>query len=285
MEAGLSEMIDFHTHNFPDDLAPRAVAAMEARLVESIQPAGDGTIAAQIAHMDAAGVAKGVVCPVATRPSQFHAILDRAKAVRDGACGEDAAARLVQLGSVHPEDGLAAEHIREIASAGLKGVKMHPYYQDFRLDDPAHFPFFSAMRDAGLFAMVHCGFDPGFPGAPMLCGPRQIADLLRAVPGLVFVAAHLGGCGGNPPHAVDELLEFPQCYLDTAVIHVCDGDEECRRVMAEWPAERLLFGTDYFWRDERIVADWVRRLRPDPCDLERIFSANARGLLGIADRR
>ena len=51
---------------------------------------------------------------------------------------------------------------------------------------------------------------------------------------------------------------------------------------AEWPAERLLFATDYFWRDETYIADWVRRFRPDLADLEKIFSGNARRLLGLA---
>ena len=143
------------------------------------------------------------------------------------------------------------------------------------------FPFFSAARDAGLFVISHCGLDLGFADSPMLCGPAQIAELLRAVPGLVFVAAHLGGCGGNPPHAADELLEFENCIFDTAVVNVCDSDPEAQRVMAEWPADRLVFGTDYFWRDEGRIADWVRRFRPDPKDWEGIFSGNARRLLGL----
>ncbi len=53
--------------------------------------------------------------------------------------------------------------------------------------------------------------------------------------------------------------------------------------MAEWPADRLLFATDYFWRDVTHIADWVRRFRPDPADQAKIFSMNARHLLGIGD--
>ena len=101
------------------------------------------------------------------------------------------------------------------------------------------------------------------------------------MPGLKFVAAHIGGCGGNPPHATDALLEFENCFLDTAVVNVCDDDAECRRVMSEWPAERLLFATDYFWRDERFVAGWVRQCRPDPAEQELVFSENAHRLLGL----
>ena len=76
------------------------------------------------------------------------------------------------------------------------------------------------------------------------------------------------------------LLEFPNCYFDTAVVCCCDDDPESQRVMAEWPADRLLFATDYFWRDVSHIANWVRRFRPTPADLEKIFSGNARRLLG-----
>lgn len=275
----MEEIIDFHTHNFPDALAARAVASMVEKLKGALLPIGDGTVAMQLRDMDCAGVALSVVCPIATKPTQFQVIFDRAKAIRDGAFGEAAATRLVQLCSVHPADRDYEAHLKAIAAAGFKGIKLHPYYQNFSLADPRAFPFFTAVRDAGLFVIVHCGIDLGFADAPMLCGPAQIATLLRAVPDLTFIAAHLGGCGGNPPHAVDELLAFPHCYFDTAVVCCCDDDEESQRVMAEWPAERLLFATDYFWRDVTFIADWVRRFRPDPSDLDKIFSGNARRLL------
>ena len=277
----MSEVIDFHTHNFPDVLAPRAIESMARKLRGSLVPFGDGTVAMQLRDMAAAGVDKAVVCPVATKPAQFQTILDRAKAVRDGEFGEEAANRLVQLCSVHPADPDFEGHIGQVAAAGFKGVKVHPYYQGFSLGDPKVVPYFRAVRDAGLFVIAHCGIDLGFVEAPMVCGPAQIASLLKAVPGLKFVAAHIGGCGGNPPHATDALLEFENCFLDTAVVNVCDDDAECRRVMSEWPAERLLFATDYFWRDERFVAGWVRQCRPDPAEQELVFSENAHRLLGL----
>ena len=194
----MSEVIDFHTHNFPDVLAPRAIESMARKLRGSLVPFGDGTVATQLRDMAAAGVDKAVVCPVATKPAQFQTILDRAKAVRDGEFGEEAANRLVQLCSVHPADPDFEGHIGQVAAAGFKGVKVHPYYQGFSLGDPKVVPYFRAVRDAGLFVIAHCGIDLGFVEAPMVCGPSQIASLLKAVPGLKFVAAHIGGCGGNP---------------------------------------------------------------------------------------
>ena len=60
-----------------------------------------------------------------------------------------------------------------------------------------------------------------------------------------------------------------------------ETNPEARRVMAEWPAERVLFGSDYFWRDAAHVAEWVRDCRPDAADREKIFHLNAERLLGL----
>lgn len=280
-------IVDFHSHNFPAALAPRAIEVMCAKLAEinarvegGLHPVGDGTIETQLRDMDRAGVDVCVNCPVATYPANFDAILRRACSVRDGGEGTGAGARLVQLGSVHPLDPAFAERIRLLRENGIPGIKLHPNYQGIRLDDPRLVPFFTALRDAGLFVISHAGFDPGYVDAPSVAGPREIAALLAAVPGLRFVAGHLGGECGNEPHATDLLLPFETCWIDTAVMFHHDDHPEARRIVRAWPADRMVFGTDYFWRDQRHLIDWVQALRPAPLDQERIFHANAERLLG-----
>lgn len=275
-------VVDFHTHNFPDALAARAIASMTERLQGRAVPVGDGTVACQLSAMSAAGVDVAVVCPIATRPQQFEPILARSRAVADGAEGDEAARRLVFLASVHPQDPDAAARVREIASAGIRGVVFHPYFQGFRLDDPSVAPLFAAVRDAGLFAICHCGGDTGFLEAPMLCGPCEIAALLDAVPGLAFVACHLGGVNRNPAGSVDRLLPYETCFIDTARLVEDDANPEADRVCRTFPADRVLFGTDYFWREQAPLKDWVASCRPDPADREKVFHLNACRLLGLS---
>ena len=249
-------VIDFHSHNFPKKLAPRALAVMLEKLEGlnmegkgGIVPVGDGTIDTQLADMDRSGVDLCVNCPVCTYPENYGAILQRARAVRDGVEGAAAAGRLVQLASIHPTDPLFAIRLKEIKAAGIPGIKLHPNYQSIRLDDPALVPFFTA--------------------------------LLKAVPGLKFVAGHLGGEAGQPPHATDVLLPFPNCWIDTAVMYDHDDNAEAQRIVREWPADRMVFGTDYFWRDEARLLAWVKALRTDPAEQELILHANAEKLLNL----
>ena len=282
-------VIDFHSHNFPASLAARAIevmcgklAAMNEQMGGNFRPVGDGTVATQLRDMDRSGVDMCVNCPVCTRPDNFDAILARAIAVRNGAEGEEAARRIFQLGSIHPEDPLFAERVQALKAAGIPGIKLHPNYQGISLGDPKLVPFFTALRDAGLFVISHCGFDAGYIDAPDVAGPKQIATLLERVPGLKFVAGHLGGECGNPAHATDALLQFENCGIDTAVMVYREDKPEAQRVVREWPADRMVFGTDYFWRDEAKIKAWVESFRPDPAEREKIFHVNAERLLGIA---
>lgn len=275
-------VVDFHTHNFPDSIAKRAIDGMLEKLNGSLAPVGDGTLSRQIADMKRDGIDLAVMCPVATKPSQFDVILKRAVAIRSGEFGEDVARMIEPLGALHPSDASLIRHIDALLAAGIKGIKMHPYYQRFALQDPALVPFFESVRDSGLFIVCHCGLDPGYLADAIECGPSQIAQMLARVPGLGprFVAAHLGGFSGSPPRAVDMLLD-QGCWLDTAVLASDSNLPEPIRIISEWPADRLLFATDYYWTSQRFVMDWVKAHRPDPADRERIFHLNAEALLGI----
>ena len=275
-------IIDFHTHNFPDAIAPRAIATMVEKLRHEFVPFGDGTLACQLADARTNGIDRCVMCPIATKPSQAEVILRSALEIRDGVRGEEAARVIIPLASVHPADPNFKAHLKAIADAGIPGIKLHPYYQGFRLDDPAVFPFFAAVRDLGLFVIAHCGYDHGFLNVPMCCGPVEIAALLAAVPGLGprFVAAHLGGREGNPPGATDMLLETG-CLIDTACLEILQDEPDAIRVMETWPTERIVFGTDYPWNRQRRLVEWVKRYRPDPVEQELIFHGNAERVLGL----
>ena len=273
-------IIDFHTHNFPDAIAPRAIATMVEKLRHEFVPFGDGTLACQLAAAKADGIDRCVMCPIATKPSQADVILRTALEIRDGEKGEEAARVIIPFASVHPFDPDFKLHLKAITDAGIPGIKLHPYYQGFRLDDPAVFPFFSAVRDLGLVVIVHCGYDHGFPDEPMTCGPVEIAALLAAVPGLGprFVAAHLGGRVGNPPGATDILLDTG-CFIDTACLEMLQDDADAIRVMETWPVERIVFGTDYPWNRQGRLVGWVKVHRPLAAEQDAIFHLNAERLL------
>ncbi len=268
-------IIDFHTHNFPDKIAARAIEGMCIKLEGRIVPYGDGTLGRQVEDMKRDGIDYAVMCPIATKPEQADIILQRALEIREGRYGGDAAKCIIPLASLHPKDTDLDRHIQAIVDAKIPGIKIHPNYQDFTLDDPDVVPFFAALHDAGLFVQSHCGLDLGFLDARMCSGPNEIVKLLKAVPGLKFVAAHLGGTQGNPDYCTDQLLDFENVFIDTATLVQDREKAESIRVIESWPAERILFATDYPWSRQKDLVEWVKLHRPDPEEQEKIFSKNA----------
>ena len=272
-------IVDFHTHHFPDALAPRAISVLTKKTEGFLWSASDGTLATQLAHMAIDGVDKAVLCQIATKPAQYPFLMKHARAIRDGVYGRAAQEKIVPFLSVHPSDPELFAHLDEIAREGFKGVKFHPYYQDFKLDDPAVWPMFGKISDLGLVTVIHCGFDIGYPERRDACGPHETAKLLEAVPDLTLVAAHLGGCAGYEPHAVDRLIELG-AYADCATLTRDMYRDEQLRLLRSWPTERLLFGTDHPWADATETLRWVKRFR-DARDLGAILGGNAARLLGI----
>lgn len=272
-------IIDFHSHNFPVSVAARAIAGMSRAVEGRLWPVGDGTLENQLDHMEAAGVDKAVMLPVATKPSQFDVILETALAIRDGALGARARERIVPFAAVHPADPRWSEHLETIAAHGLKGVKVHPYYQDFSLSDPSLWPFFGKIADLGLLVQCHCGYDIGYPGRYDACAPSDAVALLKNVRPLRFVAAHLGGCYGHPARAVDGLLECG-AYIDTSALHFNWHKDEEMRLLRSWPRERILFATDFPWEHYPEAIGWVKSVRARE-DLPLLLGGNAAGLLGI----
>ena len=94
-------IIDFHTHNFPDALAQRAIAAMLQRITRAIpfKPVGNGTLGRQLADMKADGIDRAAFL-IAVNPDQFSA---RCEALQDFTGMSAAAERSVEINAVRPD--------------------------------------------------------------------------------------------------------------------------------------------------------------------------------------
>ena len=272
-------IIDMHAHSFPDRIAGRAMAGLIRATRGVLTSIGDGTLTNHLDQMDHDGVDMACLLQIATKPTQFEVLMRTAKAIRDGEFGERARRKIIPFPSVHPADPDLFAHLDEIAAEGFKGVKFHPYYQDFSLADPSVWPMFRKVADLGLVVECHCGYDVGYPDRFDACGPKEVAALLRNVKGLTFIAAHLGGCAGFGPHETDPLVDLG-CYADTSALFCNWYRDEEMRLLHSWPTERLLFATDFPWTVYSEAIRWVKEFR-DPADWDAIFSGNARRLLGV----
>ena len=243
-------VIDFHTHAFPDSLAARAIAHLESEADHVWKAKLDGRVSSLVASMDAAGIARSVVCPIATKPDHFEGILKWCLAIRSE--------RIVPLASVHPGAADVAGQIGQIAEAGLAGIKLHPMYQDFEADDPRLDSLYAGASRHGLLVVVHCGFDIAYADSTQ-AHPHRIAAVRRRHPELKLVATHLGGF-----KAWDEVrrhLVGTGVWMETSFTLGWLADAEALDIIRLHGTQHILFGTDSPWADQ---AGEIARLRSLP---------------------
>ncbi len=263
-----SAIIDFHTHAFPDKVAANAIPALEK--IGNVKASLDGRVASLLSSMVGAGVEKSVLCLIATRPGQFASILAWAKEIRSE--------RVIPFPSFHPDDPEAVANINHIADAGFRGIKMHPYYQGFLLDEERMLALYEKIRDRGLVLVMHTGFDIGFP-RQRVADPARVLKVLERVPDLKLVTTHLGGW--DMWDEVEALLLGRPIYMDISYSLDFLEPERARRILLRHPQEYLLFGTDSPWAEQRSVVAQVKGLALGAEREEALFSRNAMALLGL----
>lgn len=261
-------MIDSHTHIFPDALAARAVEQLKGRSGETAYL--DGTARGLEESMRRNGIAYSVTQPVSTKPSQAVSI--------NRFCIELKSDGLIQFGTLHPDYEDNAGEVRRLREAGIKGVKFHPDYQQFYVDDERMFPVYRLMADAGLIAFFHAGVDIGLE-PPYHGLPDRLARVLHAFPDLVVVAAHFGGF--KMWDEVEEHLIGRNLYLDTSFTLSFLPAERFVRMARKHGIEKVLFGTDSPWADQGTEVGLLEATGLTDEELDVVFYDNAARLLGL----
>jgi predicted TIM-barrel fold metal-dependent hydrolase len=267
--AGL-DIIDAHAHVFPDALAERAMHSMcgQGRW-HHIRNFHDGTVAGLLASMDAAGIKRAILCPVATKASQVEKITDWSASL--------ASARLVPFASIHPAYAEPEREIERVVGLGLRGLKFHPQYMDCAIDDPRCLRIARAAAAAKLPMAFHGGYHPAFDKSDE-GSPLRMRRLCDAVPDLRIVACHMGGMGDW--QGVVDYLVGSQVYLETSFAPDWCPPDILSTILDRHDPHRILFGTDSPWTDQASELASFKRLPFSPENLELALSKNAVELLG-----
>ena len=258
-------IIDLHNHVWPDPVAPRALGAG----IPDMPLFGDGTVSGLAAAQQEAGVDRSVCLAVANsaaavaKANAFIGSLDRS--------------RFIPFGTVHPDlppdDNLAA-----LRSAGVSGVKIHPVFQGFALDDPRLLPLLEAL--AGEFpVIVHVGAGGGSDGST--AKPAMVRGWVQAVPELALIACHFGGYH-QWEEAAEQLQGLP-IYLDTSwppSVSTLDP-ATVRAAIRRHGADRVLFASDWPTASPRAEIAAIRALGLPEQETELVLGGNAARILRL----
>jgi predicted TIM-barrel fold metal-dependent hydrolase len=262
----MAGIIDIHTHAFPDKVAKVAIPALEHD--GNIKAYLDGTVSALLASMDRSGIEQSVLCSIATRPEQFASIVEWSKLIRSD--------RIIPFPSLHPADPQLLEHLQKLYDEGFKGVKMHPYYQDYFLDDEGLSALYGKMSEMGMILVIHAGYDIAFPRTRR-ADPQRILDVCRRFPELKLIATHLGGW--DEWADVRRLLTGEPIYMEISFALDFLDQKRLREMLLAHPPEYLLFGTDSPWTDQATTLKMLGKLGLPEALFEQMTSSNARRLL------
>ena len=281
-------IIDMHTHIFPDEIS---AAVIEKLSRISRTPAfTNGTLNSLKKSMDAAQIDLSVILPVATNSRQVEKINSSAAALNEKFSDEG----IFSFGCIHPDFENYREELARVKNYGLKGIKIHPVYQDTNLDDVKFLRILYRAAELDLIVVTHAGLDIGFPGV-IRCSPTMARHVVRELGDLKFVLAHMGGWKNW--NEVLETLADTKIFIDTAfstekIIPRSDfvwAEEDLKLLDAAqfmefvkiFGADRILFGTDSPWTSQKNSVDFIKNLPLTDTDKNKILGLNARRLLKV----
>ncbi len=260
-------IIDFHTHCFPQKIAERAIEKL-SYVSGGLIPQHAGTVESLIEEMDKDGVDLSVVLGIATNPGQQKNVNDFASLINK----EE---RLVAFGSVHPDSPDALDELERIKSLGLKGIKFHPEYQEFYVDDEKMKPIYKKISELGLVTIFHAGHDYGYP-EPYHCMPENLSNALKWFESPV-VAAHWGGAGCK--EQVVKHLCGKDVWFDLSFGYGNMPKSFAQEIIDKHTPERLVFGSDMPWHRPSWEMRLIESLDLTKEDKEKIYYKNALKLL------
>lgn len=237
------ELIDFHTHVFPDKLADKGTQSISSFYhLQGDCPPGNARTLLRLEKE--AGVSRMVILPVGMKPKQVRHV--------NLFAGELAAAHpeMIKFGTVHAGQEDLCEEAEFLLENGYQGIKIHPDMQQFAIDDLRLYPLYDFLQGKlpVLFHMGDALFDYSHP--------IKLRKILRQFPGLTCIAAHLGGF--TMYETAYENLHDQNCYLDVSSVTRPLTREESLRRIRSYGAERLVFGTDFpLWNPVKEVKTFL----------------------------
>ena len=275
---------DFHTHVFPDKIAHHAIENLKAMAAKGVgrddamTAHTDGTLIGLKTSMAHCGIAASLVLPVCTKPEQFDSVNRYASEIN----GKDG---IYSFGGIHPDCENIEEKLEYIKSLGLKGVKLHPAYQNCFIDDPRNLRIAEHCMKLGLYVLFHAGYDIAFPNTDFCKAEafeRAFTPLFERYgeeehPHVIL--AHLGGIM-TLDETLDRLCGLP-IYMDLANTLEQIPTVKLMKVIRSHGASRILFASDSPWQAQSVCRERLASLPISKAEFEMISCENAKRILGL----
>ncbi|GAA5113601.1 amidohydrolase family protein [Pseudonocardia adelaidensis] len=176
--------------------------------------------------------------------------------------------RAIPLARVDPWEPSAAADAAELLDSGARGVLVHPWEDNFRINDVGLLtPLLHELRAAGAPLVVEAGF-------PWVAEPAQLADLARRFPSVPVVATrggHMNMSGLSGAAMLAALRQAANLHVLTSGVYRQDWLEQ---VVGAVGADRVAYASHAPVFDPRL--EFLRpRALPEPATRQAVLAATA----------
>ncbi len=229
---GNMEVIDAHCHIYPEKIAARACAGTDR--FYGTTAACDGTTAGLREILADGRIDRFLVHSVATTPHQVRSINDfissEVQKHPDIFFG---------FGTLHPESEDIQGDFEHLLEMGLRGVKIHPDIQAFKLDDYRCLKMYELCEKKGIPVLIHTG-DYRYD----FSNPNRLLPILEIYENLTVIGAHLAGWSVWE-EAYEKLSGKMNLYVDCSSTFPFWDKNKAKDLICRWGFDRVLFGSDY----------------------------------------
>lgn len=262
------EIINAHAHIYPDKIAAKATETIGVFYDIKMQmPAG--TPERLLVDGAEIGTSRYVVHSVATTAHQVRSINEFIL--------REVKAHPEFIGFITLHQDLTEEEVSSevdwAVANGLRGIKLHPDFQKFNIDDECAEKFYRA-ASGKLPILFHVGDD-----RYDFSSPERLVRMAEKYPELNFIAAHFGGyrCWDK----VSVYKGLSNVYFDTCSSLPFISAEKAREIIDMFGADKFFFATDFPMWDSKREMERFNQITLTKEEREMILSGNIKRLLGV----
>ena len=221
---------DAHAHIYPGKIAEKATASVGDFYHIPMHNVGLPHVLAQ--RGGEAGIDRFLVCSVATKVEQVRSI----NQFIQEKCQKYP--QFIGLGAWHQDITDISGEMDDIQARGLRGIKLHPDFQEFMIDDPKMLDVYKEAHRRGLPVLFHTG-----DSRTEFSSPHRLMNVIDKLPDFTCIAAHLGGY--SEWEEARRELSGTNVYIDTSSSLFKISPEEAKENIAHFGVDHTMFGTDF----------------------------------------
>ncbi len=257
---------DIHTHIFPDKVAAKGVANIGGYYGIPMQCDGKASTldGIRLPEMKCCISSAALKEEIVTKNNDF--LLEEA--------GKYPA--FIPFSSFYPfmSPSEAAKELERVKSLGSKGIKMHPDFQKYNIDEPNAVEIYRICAELELPVLFHVGDRNTDYSTPV-----RVLNVAEKVPSLKIIAAHM--CGYSVWDDAEKYLIGTNVYTETSDALLDLEPERVLGMIRRHGVDKVMFGSDFPLSSPRDAFEKLDAIGLTAEEKLKIYQTNAEKLFGL----